>query len=158
MQPYQHYKQAGFPGIGAAGALASRALRSYFEDANSDGLQGLRALIGTGAGGLIGAGLGAGGGLLREAFSAKPENAQYLRRALQGMSLGGLVGAGLGAGIGASNMGKGIQTALEESAAKAHVKTLEAIVNSINSVKVTNLPLFVEQPIFQVNPDLLKSD
>jgi len=138
MQPYQQYKQA-----------------ALFEGANSDGLQGLRALVGAGAGGLLGAGLGAGGGLLREAFFAKPEEAQYLRRALQGMSLGGLAGAGLGAGIGATNIGKGIQTALEESTAKANVKMLQAIANSLNSIQVTNLPLFVEQPKFQVHPDVI---
>jgi len=139
MQPYRHYKQA-----------------DLFEGANSDGLQGLRALVGAGAGGLLGAGLGAGGGLLREAFFAKPEEAQYLRRALQGASIGGLAGAGLGAGVGASNIGKGLQTALEESGARVNVKMLQAIVDALNSVKVKNLPLFVNQPEFYVDPKLLE--
>ena len=112
----QHYKQARFPGAGALGALASRALRSYFEDANSNGLQRPAPIKPPAPVPIKALGLGAGGGLLREAFSAKPENAQYLRRALQGMSLGGLAGAGLGT----VNMGKGIHTALEESAAKSH--------------------------------------
>lgn len=139
MQPYQHYKQA-----------------ALFEGANSDGLQGLRTLVGAGAGGLLGAGVGAGGGLLREAFFAKPEQAQYLRRALQGMSLGGLAGAGLGAGIGASNVGKGIQTAMEESGSKANIKMLQSIVDALNAVKVKNLPPFVSQPEFYVDPKLLE--
>lgn len=139
MQPYQHHKQA-----------------ALFEGANSDGLQGLRALVGAGAGGLLGAGLGAGGGLLREAFYAKPEEAQYLRRALQGMSLGGLAGAGIGAGVGASNIGKGVQTALEQSGRKANLQMLQSIVGALNSVKAKNLPLFVEQPEFYVDPKLLE--
>jgi hypothetical protein len=133
MTPYSHCKQA-----------------AIFEGANSDGLQGLRALIGAGLGGVLGAGLGAGGGLLKETFFTPADQAQYLRRALQGMSLGGLAGAGLGAGVGASNVGKGVQTALEASTDAARAKALEQLVDTLNSVKWDNPPLFVEQPRFSV--------
>lgn len=87
--------------------------------ANDDGLRGLRALIGAGAGGLLGGGLGAGAGLLKATFLEPAEKAQYLRRALQGLAIGGLAGSGIGAGIGASETGKDIQTALEGAADKA---------------------------------------
>jgi|694.fasta_scaffold00026_142 hypothetical protein len=133
MIPYAHCKQA-----------------ALFEGANSDGLQGLRALIGAGLGGVLGAGLGAGGGLLKETFFTPADQAQYLRRALQGMSLGGLAGAGIGAGVGASNIGKGVQNALEDSAARANTKMLQYVVDALNAVEVKGLSPLVGTPTFGI--------
>lgn len=129
MTPYSHCKQA-----------------ALFEGANSDGLQGLRSLIGAGLGGVLGAGLGAGGGLLKETFFTPADQAQYLRRALQGMSLGGLAGAGIGAGVGASNIGKGVQNALEDSTARANTKILQYIVDAINNFEIKGLNPIVGNP------------
>lgn len=151
MQPYQHHKQAN----SNLPVEASTILDLYPAD-KSYRNQGLRTLIGAGTGGLLGAGLGAGAGLLREAFFSKPEEAQYLRRALQGMGLGGLAGAGIGAGIGASRIGYGIETALEESGRKANIQMLQSIVSALNAVKAKNLPPFVSQPEFYVDPKLLE--
>lgn len=134
---------------------ASIKQAALFEGANSDGLQGLRSLIGAGLGGVLGAGLGAGGGLLREAFFTPADQAQYFRRALQGMSIGGLAGAGLGAGVGASNIGKGVQTALEEVGSGLYVKALQSLVNSLNAVDLKNPPPFVSNPEFVLDPEVL---
>jgi hypothetical protein len=131
-------------------------LKSYLRLRHKQANEGLRALVGAGTGGLVGAGLGAGGGLLREAFFVKPEEAQYLRRALQGLSIGGLAGASLGAGIGASSVGKHIQTALEEYGSRANIRLLQNMVNFLNAVKVKNLPPFINKPEFYLDPEPIK--
>ena len=105
MNPYGHYKIVKAAGL--------------FTDANVDGLQGLRALLGAGAGGLLGAGVGGLGGLLKETFFTDPDKAQYLRRALQAGTIGGLTGAGLGAAVGASNKAREFQAGLEDRAMSA---------------------------------------
>jgi hypothetical protein len=87
---------------------------------NIDGQRLLRVAVGGGAGGLLGAVLGAGGGLLHEAFLESPEKAQYLRRMLQGAGIGGLAGLGLGAGFGntqtAANLHHDLNNLLEDAA------------------------------------------
>lgn len=106
MLPYGHYlfqktKQAAEP---------------WFEGANIDNMQGLRSLIGAGGGGLLGAGLGTGIGLLHESFFGNPDNTHYLTKAIRGAGLGGLAGAGIGGLLGATNAAKRMQFDLEDSA------------------------------------------
>lgn len=69
---------------------------------DADGNRTLRAVLGGGVGGLLGAALGAGGGLISEAFLAKPEQAKYLRKAIQGAGIGALAGTGAGTLFGLS--------------------------------------------------------
>ena len=65
---------------------------------------------------MLGAGLGAGAGLMHEAFLGDPNNTHYLTKALRGAGLGGFAGAAGGALLGASNLGKQIQYDLEDKA------------------------------------------
>jgi len=104
MFPYSHhsfsYKRAQ---EGFAPPPVEEPLIPGFHRANSDGGQLYRALAGGGLGGLAGMLAGGFGGLLKETFFTKPEDAQHIRKVLVGAALGGLAGTGIGATLGASN-------------------------------------------------------
>lgn len=112
---------------------------------DADGRRMLRTALGGGAGSLLGAALGATGGLLGEAFIANPEKAQYIRRMLQGAGIGGLAGLGLGAGFGYS-----------QTAADLHQDLDNYIEDALNSVTrtqmVVNTPIVGESTVSFVSP------
>ena len=106
---------------------------------NIDGQRLLRVAVGGGAGGLLGAALGAGGGLLHEAFLESPEKAQYLRRMLQGAGIGGLAGLGLGAGFGSTQTAANLHHDLND--------LIEDTVSGFNK-NLNNVSVKVNHPIF----------
>ena len=74
-----------------------------------------RAILGAGAGGLAGLGLGGLGGAIYESFFGDKKNPQVLRAALRGAALGGVAGLGIGGALGASKGARNLDNLLRSS-------------------------------------------